>query len=156
MLLPLREKEFWFITSRRCAVLRMVSVARPFGLFVVLLSLTACVAPVQPVTDRNSSLTQGNVQMNLAVGKTTKAEVLQNFGAPNITTRDGSGRETWTYQRSAQVAQSSSQAGYWTILLAGQSSNSSGFESSSRMITLIIKFNSRDVVIDFDSRSSNF
>ena len=94
--------------------------------------------------------------MSVKVGQTTKAEVLENFGSPNITTRDGSGKEVWTYQRSAQVQQSSSKSGYWTILLAGQSGSSSGFQTSSRMITLIIKFDSKDVVADFKSRTSNF
>ena len=118
--------------------------------------LTGCVSNPQPVSDRNSQLTQGNVQMNIQVGRTTKADILENFGAPNVTTRDGSGQEVWTYQRSAQAAQSSSKSGYWTILLAGQSGQSSGFESTSRMITLIIKFNSDDVVTDLNSRTSNF
>ena len=118
--------------------------------------LIGCVSPPKPLTEKNSQLTQGNVQMNLVVGKTTKAEVLENFGSPNITTRDGAGREVWSYQRAAQVAQSSSQQGYWTIILAGQSSSASGFESSSRMVTLIIKFDEKDVVVDFRSRTSNF
>lgn len=118
--------------------------------------LIGCVSPPEPLTEKNSQLTQGNVQMNLVVGKTTKAEVLENFGSPNITTRDGAGREVWSYQRAAQVAQSSSQKGYWTIILAGQSSSASGFESSSRMITLIIKFDEKDIVVDFRSRTSNF
>ncbi len=118
--------------------------------------LVGCISPPKPLTQRNSRLTQGNVQMNLVVGKTTKAEVLESFGSPNITTRDGAGREVWSYQRAAQVAQSSSQSGYWTIILAGKSSGASGFESSSRMITLIIKFNSSDIVTDFRSRTSNF
>ena len=117
--------------------------------------LTGCIPP-QPVADRNSQLTQGNVQLSVQVGETTKAQVLESFGAPNVTTRDGSGKEVWTYQRSAQVAQSSSKSGYWTILLAGQSGGSSGFETSSRMITLIIKFDANDVVSDFSSRTSNF
>lgn len=112
--------------------------------------------PSAPVTTRNSELTQGNVQMNLIAGQTTKSEVLEKFGSPNITTRDGKGREVWTYQRQAQVAQSNSQSGSWTIIFAGQSSSAAGFESSSRMITLIIKFDSSDVVQDFRSRSSNF
>ena len=94
--------------------------------------------------------------MNLIVGQTTKAEILDTFGAPNITTRDGAGREVWTYQRAAQVAQASGQSGYWTIILAGQSSRSSGFESSTSMITLIIKFDQTDVVSDFRSRTSKF
>ncbi len=122
----------------------------------VVCSLSACVMPPEPVTTRNSELTQGNVQMNLAIGETTKAEVLETFGAPNITTRSGSGEEVWTYQRAAQVAQSSSQAGYFTLILFGHSSDASGFESSSRMLTLIIKFGPDDVVTDFRSRESNF
>ena len=120
------------------------------------LALPGCVPPPQPLTERNSALTQGNIQMNLVVGQTTKAQVLETFGAPNITTRDGSGREVWTYQRAAQVSQSSSRSGYWTVILAGQISEVSGFESGSRMITLIIKFDSGDVVTDFRSRTSDF
>ncbi|RLD00986.1 MAG: hypothetical protein DRI32_09725 [Chloroflexi bacterium] len=124
--------------------------------FILGIMLASCAPAPKPLTERNSQLTQGNVQMNLVVGKTTKSDVLENFGSPNITTRDGAGREVWTYQRAAQVAQSSSQSGYWTIILAGQSNNASGFESSSRMITLIIKFDSSDIVTDFRSRTSNF
>lgn len=122
---------------------------------ILMLLLIGCASP-QPLTERNSQLTQGNVQMNLVTGETTKAEVLEVFGAPNVTTRDGSGREVWTYQRQGQVSQSSSRSGFWTILLAGGGSSSSGFESSSRMITLIIKFDDDDVVTDFRSRASNF
>lgn len=118
--------------------------------------LTGCIHPPQPITDRNSELTQGNVQLSVQVGRTTKAEILESFGAPNITTRDGSGREVWTYQRSGQASQSGSRSGYWTILFAGQSGGNSGFESSSRMITLIIKFDANDVVSDFRSRASHF
>ncbi|MBC6428218.1 MAG: hypothetical protein GDA55_03170 [Cellvibrionales bacterium] len=126
------------------------------AVFCVLLAACVAVNPPQPLTERNSELTQGNVQMNLIVGQTTKAQVLDRFGAPNVTTRDGAGREVWTYQRAAQVSQSSSRAGYWTVILAGQSSRAAGFETSSRMITLIIKFGEDDVVSDFRSRDSNF
>lgn len=127
-----------------------------FSFVFLSLFLASCITTPKPVSDRNSKLTQGNVQMSVKVGQTTKAEVLENFGSPNITTRDGSGKEVWTYQRSAQVQESSSKSGYWTILLAGQSGSSSGFQTSSRMITLIIKFDSKDVVADFKSRTSNF
>ena len=120
------------------------------------LLLTACVTAPEPLTKKNSELTQGMVQMNLEVGKTNKAEVLNTFGGPNITTRDSSGNEIWTYQRAAQIAQSSSQSGYWTIIIAGKSGSAAGFETSSRMITLIIQFDQNDVVTDFKSRESNF
>ncbi|WMS88416.1 hypothetical protein [Pleionea litopenaei] len=119
--------------------------------------LAGCVATNNtPVTTRNSELTQGNVQMNLSVGKTTKADVLEKFGAPNITTRDSAGREVWTYQRAAQVSQSSSSSTGWTIIFVNGSSKAAGFESSSRMMTLIIKFDAEDKVTDFRSRTSNF
>ena len=112
-----------------------------------------CVTHPEPLTTRNSALTQGNVQMNIKTGSTTKAQVLEVFGAPNVTTRDGQGLEVWTYQRQAQVSQGSRESGY-TIFLAARTK--SGFESSSRMITLIIKFDNNDIVSDFNSRTSNF
>jgi len=118
-----------------------------------------CVLPPTPGTAEQLSsnpLTQGNVQLTLKPGITTKAEVLEVFGAPNITTRDGQGRETWTYQRNASVSRASSQTSWATILLVGASSASSGFERSSRTLTLIIKFDQDDVVTDFRSRSSEF
>ena len=128
----------------------------------VFLSLAVFALPVQarkteqPVDQRNSSLTQGNVQMSIAVGKTTKAEILESFGAPNITTRDGAGREVWSYQRHATISQSSSKSSFFTILLAGSGSSADGFSQSTRTMTLIIKFDPSDVVADFRSRSSDF
>ena len=118
--------------------------------------LDGCVTAPEPLTKKNSQLTQGMVQLKVEVGKTSKTEILETFGAPNITTRDSSGDEVWTYQRQAQANQSSSQSGYWTIILAGKTSKASGFETSSRMMTLIIKFNNNDIVTDFKSRESNF
>ena len=97
--------------------------------------------------------------MNVKVGVTTKTEVLEIFGAPNITTVDGSGREVWTYQRAAQVSESKSSDSYWTVILLGGlggSSQASGVSTSSSMITLIIKFNEEQIVSDFRSRSSTF
>jgi outer membrane protein assembly factor BamE (lipoprotein component of BamABCDE complex) len=96
------------------------------------------------------------VQMNLEVGKTTKSDVIETFGSPNITTRDGDGNEVWTYQRQAQINQSSSSSEFIFVIIAGKSSSASGFESSSRMMTLIIKFDNNDIVTDFKSRESNF
>lgn len=133
----------------------MIRVLVPLALSLVLLSGCETTAPA-PVDARNSILTQGNVQMNLKVGVTTKADVLNTFGSPNITTRDASGEEVWSYQRQATVSQSSDSANYWSIFLTGESRSASGFSQSSRMMTLIITFNKNDVVSDFRSRSSDF
>ena len=127
-------------------------------LFILIFSIliTGCVTAPEPLTKKNSELTQGMVQMNLEVGKTTKSDVIETFGGPNITTRDSSGNEIWTYQRQAQVSQSSSSSGFIFVIIAGKSADASGFETSSKMMTLIIKFDGNDVVTDFKSRESNF
>ena len=127
-------------------------------LFILIFSIfiTGCVTAPEPLTKKNSELTQGMVQMNLEVGKTTKSDVIETFGGPNITTRDSSGNEVWTYQRQAQVSQSSSSSGFIFVIIAGKSADASGFETSSKMMTLIIKFDGNDVVTDFKSRESNF
>lgn len=132
----------------------MIRVFAPVALSMALIS--ACAPVPAPVDQRNGILTQGNVQMNLRVGSTTKADVLNTFGSPNITTRDASGEEVWSYQRQATVSQSSSADSYWSILLAGESRSAAGFAQSSRMMTLIITFNKNDVVSDFRSRTSDF
>jgi hypothetical protein len=110
----------------------------------------------KPVDERMNALTQGVVQLNLVVGKTTKLDVLQNFGSPNITTRDAVGAEVWSYQRHATVAQSSSSSEYFSIIIGGTGKSAEGFSQSSRTATLIIKFDKNDVVSDFQSRMSEF
>lgn len=121
-------------------------------------NLSACFVASRPLDEhrRNSNLTHGMVQTKIAVGVTSQNQILAVFGAPNITTLDGSGREVWTYQRAATATQSSTGGNYWTIILAGGGGSSSGLEQSSRMTTLIIKFDENKVVHDFNSRSSTF
>jgi outer membrane protein assembly factor BamE (lipoprotein component of BamABCDE complex) len=128
------------------------------------LILFACApAPIKPVTTRNSALTHGNVQMNLKLGETSQTQVLEVFGAPNITSIDGTGQEVWTYQRAATVSQSTSSSGFWTVLLTGpaallggQSQEAAGLEQTQRTMTLIIKFDEKKILSDFRSRSSEF
>lgn len=120
-----------------------------------MLSSCATSAPA-PVDQRNSALTSGNVSMNLKVGETTQAQVLEVFGAPNIVTMDGARNTVWSYQRHATVSQASGSSNYWTIVLTGGSNQAAGFSTTQRTITLIIKFDDKNVVSDFRSRSSDF
>jgi hypothetical protein len=125
-----------------------------------LLMLTACMGttPVgEPMS--KSNLTAGQVSLTLKKNITTQTEVVETFGAPNLVTQNADGEEVWTYQRNATVSNSVSNSAYATIILLGGSSKSSGFEQSSRTMTLIIRF--KDVkgtktVVDFSSRSSSF
>ncbi len=125
---------------------------------ILLLALDACVTPPSPPEPAAGSnpLTHGNVQLNLKTGATTQAQVLEVFGAPNVTTIDASGQEVWTYQRHATVSRHSSQRKYWTVVLLGGSGNADGFEQTQRTMTLIVRFDARKIVSDFGSRSSEF
>ena len=123
------------------------------------LTVAGCVVnetQTRPVAVRNSELTHGNVQMNLRLGETTQADVLDIFGPPNVATVDGSGREVWSWQKHATVTQSSSAKDYFTVVLFGGSRSASGFEQTQRTMTLIVKFDAHKVVADFSSRSSEF
>ena len=115
-------------------------------------------APLSSAEEKpeKSNLTQGQVEITLKKGKTTKLEVLEKFGAPNITTYDASGRQVWTYQKNATVAKSDKKESWGTIIIMGGSSTASGFEQSSRTMTLIIKFDDKDRVYDFRSRYTSF
>ena len=135
------------------------------------LLLTICLSiftmPVM-AQDEQNSVTHGNVQLHLVVEETTQYEVIEVFGAPNITTIDGSGQEVWVFRRHATVASSESKSGGFMIGIfgggggvgagggAGFNKSKTGFEQSSRSMTLVIKFDKAKVVSDFSSRSSSF
>ncbi len=103
-----------------------------------------------------SGLTHGNVQLTLQKGITTQNEVLETFGPPNIMTHDSSGQEVWTYQRHATLSESQSSGVYGTVILFGAGSGTTGFEQSSRTMTLIIKFDDEKRVSDFRSMATSF
>ena len=118
--------------------------------------------------DSANTLTQGMVQLTLKVGETDQSQVLEAFGAPNITTIDGQGQEVWVYDRQATVT-SSSGSGFSIGMLLGAGgdgvagggglgfgSSKSKTTQSQRSMTLIIKFGSNKKVVDFKSRSSSF
>lgn len=120
------------------------------GIMTILFAcLTSC---VQNDSLRNSALTHGQVQMSLQKGVTTQTQILETFGAPNITSLDSNGCEVWTYQRHASKSRGSSS--YASLGLIGASAD--GFEQSSRAMTLIIKFNKNKIVSDFNSQYSSF
>lgn len=120
-------------------------------------ALSGCaLTPVPEPAKAGSDLTHGAVQLTLRKGETTKTQVLEAFGAPNITTLDAESREVWTYQRHATVASSTASETFGTVILFGGSSRATGFEQSSRTMTLIIKFDKNNTVYDFRSRATSF
>jgi outer membrane protein assembly factor BamE (lipoprotein component of BamABCDE complex) len=142
-------------------------VAAAIGLFAVALA-SPVTAKKESSDETANTLTHGMVQMTLRVGETKQYDVLQSFGAPNITTVDGSGQEVWVYDREATVT-SDSHGGFSIglglggggggaagagLLGFGKSKNKS--TTSSRTMMLVIKFDGNKVVSDFRSRSSSF
>lgn len=132
--------------------------ARFITLSICLGLLSACAGQPTQTTDKNN-LTAGQVSLTLKKNTTTQQQVVEAFGSPNLVTQSADGEEVWTYQKHATVANSSSNGFSATIILLGGGRSSSGFEQSSRTITLIIKFreiNGVKTVVDFSSRSSSF
>lgn len=128
----------------------------------------ALFATAPATADQSNPLTNGMVQMTLRVGTTTQAEVLEVFGAPNVSTIDGNGQEVWAYDRFATVTQTKD-SGFSIGILGGAGggnvaggaglgfgSSKSKASTSTRSMTLIIKFGPDHRVVDFKSRSSSF
>jgi outer membrane protein assembly factor BamE (lipoprotein component of BamABCDE complex) len=135
--------------------LTLASSALSLGL--AMLSLAGCAhVDTRSGMVGNGDLTHGNVQLALRVGKTTQNDVLETFGAPNVTTLDATGQEVWTYQRHATISQRGSANNYWTVVLLGGSTRAEGFEQTQRTMTLMIKFDANKVVSDFKSRTAEF
>ena len=140
--------------------------------FACIVAMSTLVAPVyakeKQSTDSANTLTHGMVQMTLNVGQTTQADILENFGGPNVTSIDGSGQEMWVYDRHATVTSDSSSGFSIGMLIGAGGGNVGGgaglgfgkkkskSSQSSRSMTLIIKFDKNKIVSDFKSRSSSF
>lgn len=129
-------------------------------IFVIALAATlaGCAANQSGVgtVPSNNPFTHGNVQLTLKKGVTSQAEVLETFGAPNVATVDSAGNEVWTYQKNATVSTSTDNTSYGTVILAGGRTSTSGFEQSSRTMTLVIKFDASKKIIDFKSMTTSF
>ena len=121
-------------------------------------SLIACSAnpKIQTTDTTPNPYTHGNVQLTLKKGITDQADVLNTFGPPNVATIDSSGNEVWTYQKNATVSKTTKSDGYGTVIILGGSHSTSGFEQSSRTMTLIIKFDESRKVTDFKSMATSF
>jgi len=110
--------------------------------------------------DRNSNFTHGNVQRVLKKGVTTQQQVIEVFGAPNITTTDAENNEVWTYQKHSVGGESLDAGGGVIGVVPGAvgvgGTSGSAYSQSSKTMTLIIKFNEKKIVKDFQSMYSSF
>ena len=72
-----------------------------FSLLISLLTLVGCSnGPAKTITSpQKSNLTFGLVKSKLIEGETSQSEILNLFGAPNLTTRNSKKQEVWNYNR---------------------------------------------------------
>jgi len=131
--------------------------------------LSACSTTKQTGIGNADPASYGLAKKKLAVGKTTQQDVIQTFGAPNITTKGtGDVAEVWTYEK----VSSDYAASQWDVGLGGGGGGGGsggggggalfgGYgkqkgSSSVRTVTLIIKFNANEIVSDYKIMETNF
>ncbi len=126
-----------------------------FSSFLYLLLFTLLVfscSSNQTQSKQKSNLTFATIKKHIIKNKTSQAEVIELLGSPNITSKTKNGREVWTYSR--QSTDSKAGGSGWTAIFAGSSQAYN--TSSSSTFDLIIKFNKKDIVVDYSIVSSQF
>ena len=121
---------------------------------------TSQVSNVQEPSPQQSNLTPGMVQSKIIKGSTTKNEILEIFGSPNIITKNKSGQEVWTYEKQSVVstARSGSTEAYGTVGVAGVAGSraESTQQVSTTTFTLMITFTKKDIVENYSMMSTKF
>ncbi|ADA79058.1 hypothetical protein IB639_03705 [Francisella tularensis subsp. tularensis] len=94
--------------------------------------LSSCVSNTNPenVGFVKTPYTSGNVSLTLKKGVTTKDQVINAFGSPNIVTQNADGESVWTYQTNATVENNAARDGFLTLLITGENTEESGFMQS--------------------------
>lgn len=100
-------------------------------------------------------MTVGTVQKEIRVGL-SQADVAEALGSPNIVTKDGTGKETWIYDKIASEASYSASSTYGSILILGMTSASGAASSTQKTLTVVIKFDSNNNVASFTYHTSKF
>jgi len=131
-------------------------------LFLVLGFMSGCMSVAQHQQSLSSTqereTTVGVVQKEIRTGM-SQADVAAALGSPNIVTRDSDGKETWIYDKIATEASYSKDSGGTGLILSllGVYSKEAGAASSTqKTLTVIIKFNERQLVDSFSYHASKF
>lgn len=109
--------------------------------------------PKPDQSTQQSNLTQGTVKTKIIKGQTTQAEILQTFGAPNITTKNRNQQEVWNYHKISYESFGANKDDVYFFLQGGSRAITS---TTSRSFDLIITFDANDVVTDYSVVSAQF
>lgn len=127
-----------------------------FTLIAALL-IGGCVSASQHAQEvqNTGKISVGVVQKQIKVGM-SGGDVLQVLGSPNMVSTDDQRREVWVYDKVATDTVQSSSTGWVFAVLAGGQTNAAASSTSQRTLTIIIKFDERNLVRDFAYHSSKF
>lgn len=116
-------------------------------------SLASCSSNLHSTKDRE--MTVGLVQKEIHEGM-SQPDVIVALGSPNIVTKDQDGHQTWVYDKIAsEVSYRNSSGGIW-LLIAGYESNSGKSASTQKTLTVVIKFNDKELVDKVTYHGSKF
>jgi len=104
---------------------------------------------------REREITAGIVKREISKGM-SGASVAEALGSPNITTRDEQGRETWVYDKIATEASYSESQNSLFLILGGFSNQTGAASTTQRTLTVVIKFDADDKVVEYSYHQSKF
>ena len=119
----------------------------------------SCAMNAPTASAESNDFTLGKVQSQLSEGMSS-SQVVNLLGSPNLVTSTQGGGEAWTYDKVSQESESSSMSGagagssgnFFGIFGGGRSKNS----TSSKNLTLIVKFNVDGVVSSYKYQSIKY
>ena len=125
------------------------SLGLPFlAVLLIMLVLPRCASEYRPLQRQVGNLTFAKVKEVIVKGQTTQAEILETFGSPNIMTKSKAGLEVWTYSRMSYDS---------TVGFRNTWAGDSAFKASaSNTFDLIVKFDDKDVVVDYKVITTSF
>ena len=101
---------------------------------------------------QKTNFTPGVAQSLLVKGQTTKADIVAQWGSPNIVTRNASGQTVWTYSKQSYDTKRKEGVGTLFLISGAQAVN----QSATSSFDVVITFDSKDIVQDFSVTSSQF
>ena len=115
----------------------------------LLLTFASCATNSKKGSDK---LNKTKIEKNLVKGKTSKAQVVEVLGAPEMINSDSNGKEQWVYSQYTSQTDSSSvdidtlMYGFSTIAYGGVGMGASNSKSQTQTVTLTVYFNSKGML----------
>lgn len=118
--------------------------------------LSSCQKSYEPVpTPVERQFTLGVAQREISQGM-SQGDVATVLGSPNIVTKDKCGLETWVYDKIASEASYKQSSSGICLILIGGSSSQGYARTSQKTLTIVIKYNSDQLVESVSYHASQF